>query len=116
VPLCEAQALVAQAEEYGHAFCDDNDGEEDEGLGCLLTAVEQENLTEDVLIPQVRPAHKYPNSHWEIIHPPGETMQYVYNLKRFTRLSVTSHSQPLINAKYQIPSNKLLANNILNNN
>jgi hypothetical protein len=31
-------------------------------------------------------------------------------------MCVTSHSQPLINAKYQIPSNKLLANNILNNN
>jgi hypothetical protein len=24
-----------------------------------------------VLIPQVRPAHKYPNSPWEMIHPPG---------------------------------------------
>jgi hypothetical protein len=24
-----------------------------------------------VLIPQVRLAHKYPNSHWEMIHPPG---------------------------------------------
>jgi hypothetical protein len=25
-----------------------------------------------VLIPQVRLAHKYPNSPWEMIHPPGE--------------------------------------------
>jgi hypothetical protein len=24
-----------------------------------------------LLIPQVRPAHKYPNSPWEMIHPPG---------------------------------------------
>jgi hypothetical protein len=24
-----------------------------------------------MLIPQVRPAHKYPNSPWEVIHPPG---------------------------------------------
>jgi hypothetical protein len=24
-----------------------------------------------VLIPQVRPAHKYPISPWEMIHPPG---------------------------------------------
>jgi hypothetical protein len=24
-----------------------------------------------VLIPQVRPAHNYPNSPWEMIHPPG---------------------------------------------
>jgi hypothetical protein len=24
-----------------------------------------------MLIPQVRPAHKYPNSPWEMIHPPG---------------------------------------------
>jgi hypothetical protein len=28
-------------------------------------------------------------------------MQYVCNLTRFTRMSVTSHSQPLINAKHQ---------------
>jgi hypothetical protein len=28
-------------------------------------------------------------------------MQYVCNLTRFTRLGVTSHSQPLINAKHQ---------------
>jgi hypothetical protein len=26
---------------------------------------------EYLLIPQVRPAHKYPNSPWETIHPPG---------------------------------------------
>jgi hypothetical protein len=24
-----------------------------------------------LLIPQVRPAHKYPNSPWEMMHPPG---------------------------------------------
>jgi hypothetical protein len=54
-----------------------------------------------LLIPQVSPAHKYPNSHWEIIHPPGETMQYICNLTRPTRLSVTSHSQLLSNAKYK---------------
>jgi hypothetical protein len=33
--------------------------------------------------------------------PLGEIMQYVCNLTRSTRLSVTGHSQPLINAKYQ---------------
>jgi hypothetical protein len=32
----------------------------------------------------------------------GEIMQYVCYLTRFTRLSVTSHSQPLINAKHKI--------------
>jgi hypothetical protein len=42
-------------------------------------------------------------------------MQYAGNLTRFTRLCVTSHSQPLINAKYQIPSNKLLVNKIVSN-
>jgi hypothetical protein len=36
---------------------------------------------------------------WEMILPLGEIMQYVCNLTRLTRLSVTSHSQPLINAK-----------------
>jgi hypothetical protein len=29
-------------------------------------------------------------------------MQYAFNLTWFTRLSVTSHSQPLINAKYKV--------------
>jgi hypothetical protein len=33
--------------------------------------------------------------------PLGEIIQYVFNLTRFTRLCVTSHSQPLINAKHQ---------------
>jgi hypothetical protein len=30
-----------------------------------------------------------------------EMMQYADNLTQFTRLCVTSHSQPLINAQYQ---------------
>jgi hypothetical protein len=64
-----------------------------------------------VLIPQVRPAHKYSISPWEMIHPPGEIMQYVCKLTRFTRMCVTSHSQPIINAKHKIPSNKLLVKN-----
>jgi hypothetical protein len=29
------------------------------------------DMTHYMLIPQVRPAHKYPNSPWEMIHPPG---------------------------------------------
>jgi hypothetical protein len=33
--------------------------------------------------------------------PLGEMMHYVCKLTRFTRLSVTSHSQPLINAKHK---------------
>jgi hypothetical protein len=33
--------------------------------------------------------------------PLGEIIQYVFNLTRFTRLWVTSHSQPLINTKYK---------------
>jgi hypothetical protein len=28
-------------------------------------------LSAQLLIPQARPAHKYPNSPWEMIHPPG---------------------------------------------
>jgi hypothetical protein len=55
-----------------------------------------------MLIPQVRQARKYPNSPWETIHSPGEIMQYVRDLTRSTRLGVPSHSQPLINTKYQI--------------
>jgi hypothetical protein len=44
-----------------------------------------------------------PHPPWEMIHPLGE-MGYlcVFNLTRFTRLCVTSHSQPLINAKYKL--------------
>jgi hypothetical protein len=34
--------------------------------------------------------------------PPAEIMQYVRDLTRSTRMDVPSHSQPLINAKYQI--------------
>jgi hypothetical protein len=55
-----------------------------------------------LLIPQVRQARKYPNSPWETIHPPGKIMQYVLDPTRATRLGVPSHSQPLINTKYQI--------------
>jgi hypothetical protein len=55
-----------------------------------------------MLIPQVRQARKYPNSPWETIHPPGEIMQYVRDPTRSTRMGVPSHSQPLINTKYQI--------------
>jgi hypothetical protein len=29
------------------------------------------DLTHALLIPQVRPTHKYPISPWEMIHPPG---------------------------------------------
>jgi hypothetical protein len=38
-------------------------------------------------------------------------MQYAGNRTRFTWLCVTSQSQPLINTKYQIQSNKLIVNN-----
>jgi hypothetical protein len=47
VPLSEAQTLVAHVEEHDHAFLADDEEEEDEGLGDLLAAVEQEGLVED---------------------------------------------------------------------
>jgi hypothetical protein len=56
----------------------------------------------NMLIPQVRQARKYPNSPWETIHPLGEIMQYVREPTRATRMGAPSHSQPLINTKYQI--------------
>jgi hypothetical protein len=37
----------------------------------ILVGGDQEETNDTVLIPQVRPAHKYPNSPWEMIHPPG---------------------------------------------
>jgi hypothetical protein len=40
--------------------------------------------------------------------PLGERMQYVCNLTRFTRLGVTSHSQPLINAKHKFQKTNYL--------
>jgi hypothetical protein len=43
--------------------------------------------------------------------PLGGIMQYVGKLTRFIWMFVTSHSQPLINTKYKIPSNKLILNN-----
>jgi hypothetical protein len=45
--LSEAQTFVAQAEEHNHAVLADDEEEEDEGLGDLLAAVEQEGLAED---------------------------------------------------------------------
>jgi hypothetical protein len=65
-----------------------------------------------LLIPQVRPAHKYPNSPWETIHLPGEIMQYVLVPTRATRLGVPSHSQPLINTKYLIQMTNYLQTRI----
>jgi hypothetical protein len=69
-----------------------------------------------VLIPQVWPAHKYPNPPWEMIHPPGgddAVCMYSYTV-------YTAECDKSLTATYQcktkIPSNKLLANNILNNN
>jgi hypothetical protein len=48
---------------------------------------------------------------WEMIHLPLEINQQAYNLIRITRLCVTSHSHPLINAQHLMESNKLLFNN-----
>jgi hypothetical protein len=64
-----------------------------------------------VFIPQVRPVRIYSIPPWEMNHLPWEINQQAYNLIRITRLNVTSHSQPLINAQHPITSNKLLVNN-----
>jgi hypothetical protein len=69
-----------------------------------------------VLIPHVRPAHKYPNSPWETIQPPwGDNAECVYPHKVYTdecNNSLTATYQ----CKTPIPSNKLLVNNILTSN
>jgi hypothetical protein len=54
-----------------------------------------------VLIPQVRPARKYSIPPWEMINLPWEITHQADNLIRITRLCVTSHSQPLINAQHK---------------
>jgi hypothetical protein len=69
-----------------------------------------------MLIPQVRPAHKYRNSPWEMIHPPGgdnAVCMYphtVYTVECDKSLTVTYQ------CKIPIPSNKLLVTNTLTNN
>jgi hypothetical protein len=69
-----------------------------------------------MLIPQVRMAHKYPISPWEMIHPPGgDNPVCMYTYTVYTAVcnkSLTATYQ----YKTQIPSNKLLAYNIVNNN
>jgi hypothetical protein len=69
-----------------------------------------------LLIPQVRLAHKYPISPWEMIHPPGgDNPVRIVSYTVYTAVcnkSLTANYQ----CKIQIPSHKLLANNILNNN
>jgi hypothetical protein len=69
-----------------------------------------------VLIPQVRPAHKYLSSPWEIIHPPwGDNAVCMY-----PHTVYTAECDKSLTATYKykmpIPSNKLLVNNILTNN
>jgi hypothetical protein len=66
---------------------------------------------EGVLIPKVRPARTYSIPPWEMSHLPREIEQQAYNLIRITRMCVTSHSQPLINAQHLVTSNKILVNN-----
>jgi hypothetical protein len=71
---------------------------------------------EHMLIPQVRPAHKYPISPWEMIHPLGGDnaicMEAYTVYTAVCNKSLTANYQ----CKIQIPSNKLLANKIVNNN
>jgi hypothetical protein len=48
---------------------------------------------------------------WEMNHLPWEIEQQAYSLIQITRLCVTSHSQPLINAQHQMARKKLIVNN-----
>jgi hypothetical protein len=91
-----------------------------DGCECDIAAKRQEELilihkkiyqSSKMLIPQVRPARKYSIYPWEMNHLPWEIEQQAYNLIRITRLCVTSHSQPLINAHHLMSSNKLIVNN-----
>jgi hypothetical protein len=72
-----------------------------------------------VLIPQVRLAHKYPISPWEMIHPPGgdnPVCMYTYTVYTVYTAVCNKSLTATYQYKAQIPSNKLLANNIVNNN
>jgi hypothetical protein len=63
-----------------------------------------------LLVPQVRLAHKYPISPWEMMHPPGGDNRRVYTVVCNKSLTATYQY------KTQIPIYKLPANNIVNNN
>jgi hypothetical protein len=69
-----------------------------------------------LLIPQVRPAHKYPNSPWEMIHTPGGDNAVCMEPYTVYTAGCNKSLTATYQCKTQIPSNKLLANNILNNN
>jgi hypothetical protein len=91
--------------------------------GILANELLQRNLTKDgysptthMLIPQVRPAHKYPNSPWETIHPPGGDNAVCM----YPHTVYTAECDKSLTATYQckipIPSNKILVTNILAKN
>jgi hypothetical protein len=70
-----------------------------------------------VLIPQVRPAHKYPISPWEMmIHPPGGDNAVCMEAYTFYTAVCYKSLTATYQCKIQIPSNKLLVNKIVNNN
>jgi hypothetical protein len=77
----------------------------------LMKAIKGISYQIKMLIPQVRPARTYPISPWEMNHLPREIEQQAYKLILITRMCVTSHSQPLINAQHLMASKKLLFNN-----
>jgi hypothetical protein len=81
-------------------------------LGIIMTNEEYFAIAVDVF-----PVNTSGKAGAQISHLPlGEIMQYVCKPTWSTRLCLTSHSQSLINAKYKIPSNKLIVNRIVNNN
>jgi hypothetical protein len=69
-----------------------------------------------LLIPQVRPAHKYPISPWEIIHPLGGDNAVF--MEAYTVYTVVCNKSltATYQCKIQISSNKVLVKNIVNNN
>jgi hypothetical protein len=50
---------------------DDEYSEEEEGISNRSNADLTHQIKKKLLIPQIRMAHKYPISPWEMIHPPG---------------------------------------------
>jgi hypothetical protein len=79
-PGCDSPCMYVQTKSYSHTNAEELAPTATETQGYPSKGYEDEETArifklkchqKELLIPQVRPAHKYPNSPWEMIHPPG---------------------------------------------
>jgi hypothetical protein len=65
--FCDLFCIIYTALKMGHLPRSGIRNWQTQNINTWIVAVQ----THDLFIPQVRPAHKYPNSPWEMIYPPG---------------------------------------------